>query len=63
MTGIYVRFQRDGKWMSVEIDQLPDDEMKAWVAEHITDLPRARDWIVGLAKWIRDNVTEGDASA
>jgi hypothetical protein len=62
MTGAYVRVIRDGRWQNIEFDQLTDEELDAFEA-------RTRDlgtvagegwkWAKFLAKWIRDNVSEG----
>lgn len=53
MTGAYLRVQRDGTWMNVEIDLMTDSELEA-LAERQPD--RGWTWAIFLARWIRDNV-------
>ncbi len=55
MTLAYVRIERDGKWQSVEIDQLTDAELEAFADMHVGD---GWKWAKYLAKWIRDNIKE-----
>ena len=55
MTGAYVRIERDGKWESIEIDQLSDEELKAIQVDRRED---GWFWAKFLARWIRDNVKE-----
>lgn len=51
MTGAYVRIKRDHIWISVEIDQLSDDEL----VELSHMLPEdGWKWAKFLAAWIRD---------
>jgi hypothetical protein len=53
MTEAYVRTFRHGKWQSVQIDQLTDDELD----QLEKDQPdRGWVWAKFLTKWIRDNV-------
>jgi hypothetical protein len=56
MTGAYVRIQRGGEWVKVEMDQMTDDELTVFAQAQ--ELKRGWDWAVFLAKWIRDNVRE-----
>lgn len=53
-TGFFVRTFREGKWDSVEIDQLTDAELDAVADKHGND--RGWLWAKALAKWIRDNI-------
>lgn len=55
MTGAYVRVQRDGKWDSVEFDQLTDGEMNEFANQQKDDGWR---WAKFFAQWIRDNIKE-----
>jgi hypothetical protein len=56
MTGIFVRVQRDGRWQTLEIDELSDEEICTVLeARPAEELVR---WIVVLAGWIRDHVRE-----
>ena len=57
MTGTYVRIERDGKWQSIEIDQLTDAELDTFAAAN-HQLERGWTWAKFLAKWIRDNIKE-----
>jgi hypothetical protein len=59
MTGAYLTVRRDGRWQSVEIDQLTDAELDRFIAQMEAggggDLGR---WVKFLAAWIRDNVRD-----
>jgi predicted small metal-binding protein len=55
MTGYFVRAYRDGKWQSLEIDQLTDEERKAFAESQPA---RGWTWAHALASWIRDNVKD-----
>lgn len=57
MTGACVRVERDGKWESIEVDQLTDGELDA-----LCDQQPERGWVWAkfLAKWIRDNIKEDE---
>ncbi len=60
VTGAYVRFQRDGKWQNIEVDELSDEEWD--VFEDSPDQQgRGWNWARFLGRWIRDNVTAPDA--
>lgn len=56
MTGAYVRIKRDGKWGSIEFDQLTDQEM----GDFAMSQPIEKGWVWAkfFAKWIRDNIQE-----
>jgi hypothetical protein len=54
VTGIYVRVERAGQWQKIEIDQMTDTELEAFVASQPVEQGWA--WAVGLARWIRDHV-------
>lgn len=56
-TGAYVRIQREGKWVNVEIDQMTDAELDTFEFDHPSQGSR---WAKFLAKWIRDNVQVED---
>jgi hypothetical protein len=60
MTGYYVRVERDdGKFESLEIDQLTEAEMDRFIKSQLNrDDFGARGWVwvKCLAGWIRDNV-------
>jgi hypothetical protein len=56
MTGIGVRAQHAGRWQSVDIDTLTEEELRTFLAGR--DASELMDWIVGLVGWIRDNVHE-----
>ena len=61
MTGAYVRVERDGEWMNIEIDRLTDEELAALEVRYMADGGGAGAgwvWARFLARWIRDNVTE-----
>ena len=53
MTGAYVRIKRNGKWESVEIDQMTNKELADFEYNNPDDGWR---WAKFLARWIRDNV-------
>ena len=60
MTGVYVRVEREGRFLNIEFDQLTDDEMRAFLLEKTRNGQHG--WISGLAVilavWIRDHVIE-----
>lgn len=53
MTGAYIRIERDGKWQSIEIDQLTDEELESFSKQQPED---GWKWAKFLAGWIRDNI-------
>ena len=54
-TGAYVRIDRGGKYQSLEIDELTDEELEQFA----TIRPDAGwIWAKFLVKWIRDNINE-----
>ncbi len=53
-TGAYYRIRRDGRWQSVEIDQMTDGELDAMAAMEAPHV--GWKWVKFLASWIRDNV-------
>lgn len=55
-TGYYVRIERDGKWQSLDIATLTDEELCAFFAGETAS--RCGAWAASLAGWIRDNVRE-----
>jgi len=55
MTGAYVRIKRDGKWQSIEIEELTEDELDIFSASQPGD---GWKWAKFLAKWIRENIGE-----
>lgn len=56
MTGLYVRVKRDDRYQNLEFDDLTEEEMR----EVLKGRPASElaNWVVTLAKWIRDNVHE-----
>ncbi len=53
-TGLYVRAQRGGKWESLDLGEMTESELRAWLdsmppTEH-------RKWVLGLVEWIQTNV-------
>lgn len=61
MTGMSVRVQRDGRWVSVEVERLTDAELDAWVRREREANPfDGWAWTRALVKWVRDHVREGD---
>lgn len=56
MTGFYVRIKRGEEWEPVEIDQMTDQELETF----FKDNPASTKWAIGLAKWIRDNLTSSE---
>lgn len=57
MTGSYVRIERKGKWQSVEIDKLTDQELDDIALEQPD---RGWHWAKVLVQWIRYHT--GDTS-
>lgn len=58
MTGYFIRVEREGKFESVEIDQMTDAELKTLFEDQDKkdNGISTRAWAITLAKWIRDNV-------
>jgi hypothetical protein len=54
-TGAYLRIQRAGKWVNVDIVEMTEDEILA-----VFSPDRAAKWIVFLVKWIREHVVFGE---
>ena len=52
-TGIYIRFERDGKWQTLDIADLSEEEFSRFI-----DSQKGREdiWARGLHKWIVDNI-------
>lgn len=46
MTGIYLRVQRDGRWLSVDIAEMTDDEIREAMAGR--DARELANWVVAL---------------
>ena len=57
MTGITARVPRGGKWVSIEITQLTNEELDKLA---IRQSKQGWEWAIKLVKWIRDNVEEVD---
>ena len=57
MTGFYVRVLRDGRWQSIEIDQLSDKELDEFISSKIEGQEDGWSWVRALAIWVRDNVS------
>jgi hypothetical protein len=58
MTGAFVRVKRDGRYQSVEVDQLTDAELvELFKDKDSAELSR---WAQFAFKWIRDNVKAHD---
>lgn len=58
MTSAFVRIERNGKWESIEFDQLTNTEMDTFASSHPKD---GWKWAKFLAQWIRDNI-QGEQS-
>ena len=56
MVGVYVRIKRDDRWVSIDFDELTQDEMLVFLRE------KEPEWVRGLAVilagWIQLNVNE-----
>jgi hypothetical protein len=50
-TGAFVRIQRDGKWVNLDIVDLTEDEIKRAIT-----VDRAILWVIFLVKWIQEHV-------
>ena len=48
--------KREGKWQTIEIDQLTDNELHEFAQQQ--PVLEGWQWAKFLAKWIRDNCTE-----
>lgn len=61
MTGFYVRLpDGQGKWRSVEIEQLADQELANWILS--LNEKESKMWVISLVRWIRENVKEQPGS-
>lgn len=56
MTGFFVRICRDGKWQSLDVVELTDDELEKFFDAKDFSGERLASWAKSLAKWIRDHV-------
>ncbi len=56
MTGIHIRTQIGVTWKSIEIDQLTDEQLMLFAKEQREMDKDGWNWVVILAKWIRENV-------
>lgn len=54
ITGAYVRAEREGRMLSLDIACLNDTELASFFLD--CDTQSARNWAVFLAAWIRDHV-------
>ncbi len=65
MTGIYVRALVNGKYESVEIDELSDESLDEFI-KNLSGQDNSSvylcNWVKVLVKWIRDNVRPGQSS-
>ena len=52
ITGAYVRVNREGKWQSIDIACLSDQELDEFFASD----PDPKRWAVFLSKWIRETI-------
>jgi len=54
-TGIFIRFERDGKWQNLDIADMTTNEFTQFLAS-----PGQQDridvWAIGLHKWIVEHV-------
>lgn len=57
-TGAYVRVKRGARWVSLEIDQLTDEELDEWIA--MSNPEDGWKWAKFLAAWVRDHVASDD---
>ncbi len=53
-TGIFVRFERDGKWQNIDIANLSADEFERFLVSQ--GASRCDIWARGLHKWIIEHV-------
>lgn len=58
MTGIYMRVLRDGKWQSLDIAELTQDELTA-VFEPASK-ERVIMFLAAVTKWMREHLVEVD---
>ena len=56
MTNIFLRIEREGRYVAVDLDEMTDAELDAQDAFMARQDPRiAWHWAKGLARWIRDH--------
>jgi hypothetical protein len=58
MTGIYIRANRGGKWVSVEIESLSEAELRE--AFETADKDRVIVFFAAVTKWMRENITSAE---
>lgn len=56
ITGMFVRIERDGHWINVEINTLTDEELDQFALRQGSE--RGWVWAKVLARWIRDHVVD-----
>jgi hypothetical protein len=61
MTGIYVRVERNGRSLDLELDELTDEELMHFGRRQLERGLDGWPWVQALAVWIRDNVRDGVA--
>lgn len=54
MTGAFVRINRDGEAVNLDIAELTDAELETFFKT--CDVDSSRNWALCLAAWIRENV-------
>jgi hypothetical protein len=54
MTGLAVRARVDGRWVSLDVDELPGDALVEWASG--LEPAEGRRWAVELCRWIGANV-------
>lgn len=61
-TGYFLRVEREGKWLSLDVAELTDDELREVFVEddQAFDRQRLAHWVVILAGWIRDRAPSRD---
>jgi hypothetical protein len=54
MTGLFIRIERAGRFVNLEIEDLSDEELRAFAQSQPVE--RGWAWAITLAAWIRDHV-------
>lgn len=60
-SGFFIRWERAGKWDSLDITELTDEELAKFFSQ-APSRQRVESWAVALVGWIRDNVIEAPSA-
>lgn len=56
MTGAFIRLQREGRYVNVDVAEMTDEELKAYFLDGDLEKVKLASWCKFLASWVRDHV-------